>query len=104
MTTFDKREEGFEILRRLGTERGFKVAPPPEGTAPLFTGCLSPRHFSSEDQADAVPESRRGHLVRISTDLGRTWKRLPLLDGSAQNRLAGLDAVTNFRLYLPNAL
>jgi hypothetical protein len=99
-----QREVGFDILRRLGSERGYKVAPPPEGTAPLFTGCLSPRYFAAEDQSDAVPESRRGHLVRISADLGRTWKRLPVLDGSAQNRLAGLDGVTNIRLYLPNAL
>ena len=97
-------EVGFEILRRLEKERGYKVAPPPEGTAPLFTGCLSPRYFAGEDTSDAVPESRRGHLVRISTDLGRTWKRLPVMDGSAQNRIGGLDAVTNIRLYLPNAL
>lgn len=99
-----QREIGFDILRRLGQERGYKVAPPPEGTAPLFMGCLSPRYFAGEDQSDSVPGSRRGHLVRISTDLGRTWKRLPVLDGSAQNRLGGLDAVTNIRLYLPNSL
>jgi hypothetical protein len=88
-------------LRQLVLDRNFYLRPPLEGTAPLFAGYLSPRYFAAEDNVDRVPERRRGHLVRVSTDYGATWKRLPTLRADARNRREGLCRVTNVRLYLP---
>lgn len=88
-------------LGRLVSDPTFFMRPPLEGVAPLFAGYLSPRYFAEEDTSDRVPTQRRGNLVRISTDFGATWKRLPTLRATPRNRQEGLYKVTNVRLYLP---
>jgi hypothetical protein len=92
---------GNALLRRLIGDQDFRIVPELEGTAPLFAGYLSPRYFAAEDTGNAVPIERRGYLVRISSDFGRTWTRLPSLRATAPCRLDGLKRVTHVRLYLP---
>jgi hypothetical protein len=74
-----------------------------EGRAPLFSGYFSPRSVPEEDRSDAVPSRRRGYVVRISRDFGRTWTRVPRTPGGTDKNERGraFASLTHLRIYFP---
>jgi hypothetical protein len=73
-----------------------------EGTAPLFSGYFSPRFFGEENRSASVPRRRRGYVVRLSSDFGRTWSRVPRQPGKNKEiRKSAFSSLTNIRIYFP---
>lgn len=95
------RDQATPPLREF-LENGAADAPQGlEGRAPLFAGYFTPRAAPEERRPARLPPTRRGYLVLVSTDFGRTWEPVPQRQGY---RPSALDSVTHIRIFFPTLM